>query len=484
MTRTAYGFLSVLFILTGLRAWFVTAIELSPDEAYYWCWSQALSTGYYDHPPAVAWLIHAGTWILGDGEVGVRLGALVCGGLTSWILFVVIRRVTGSEGNAFWGGLLVATCPLLAVGSVIHTPDAPLMVSWMAAIWFALRAFERNRLPDWIGLGICVGLAVLSKSTGLLLGAGLLLFAVSCKAGRDCIRGTGPALAVLVAALVATPNFIWNLDHAGGSLAFQLAHAAGGPSFRPLGLLEFLAGQAGLIGPILWVGLAGFMLLAWRRRVRFGRAEAYLLWCLSGPILLLVAALSMINRVEANWPAAAYLAAVPGMLWAQSGGLWYLKRRRLWFGLALGTSLALTALIHLQALVPVLPLGPGQDPTERLRGWEELARTAVADADALDASLASEGYGPVSQLRFHSHRPVAYEASSTRRSQYDLWPADPLGQRVLFLQPVTSKGPPGMCATARERWQLLRSGKGPDTGKLVDFRFWVCEGVDGGDHGG
>ena len=47
-------------------------VGLSPDEAYYWTWSQELAAGYHDHPPAVAWLVRIGTEILGTSELGEK----------------------------------------------------------------------------------------------------------------------------------------------------------------------------------------------------------------------------------------------------------------------------------------------------------------------------------------------------------------------------------------------------------------------------
>ncbi len=470
--------LGIILALTALRALFAARVELSPDEAYYWTWSAHLATGYYDHPPLVAWLIRISTWLLGDTELGVRLPALILSGATSWLLFVVTRRLIGDPGRAFWVTLIASVCPLLSVGAVIHTPDAGLVFAWALAIWFALRAFERNRWFDWLGLGAACGLALLAKASGLLLVAGLGLYSVSCKVGRERLRGTGPILGALVAAALAAPSLVWDLGHAGGSLSFQLGHATGGLTFRPLGGFEFLAGQAGVISPILFVGLAGFCLAGWRRAVRFGRTEAYLLWCLSGPVLALTLVLAWFHKVEANWPAVAYLGAVPGMAWAIGGGIWYLRRRRLAAGLAMAVALGLTLLIHLQALVPVLPLSTGRDPTARLRGWKVMAERAGADARALQADLASEGYGPVSVLRFYTGLPVRYQPSATRRSQYDLWPAPSPARRLLMLQPRTSEGAPPICSTARERWLLIRPAAPDGADRSGGFRWWVCEGLE------
>jgi 4-amino-4-deoxy-L-arabinose transferase-like glycosyltransferase len=467
----------VLALVTALRAVFAAVVELSPDEAYYWVWSRQLAAGYFDHPPAVAWWMRAGTSLLGDSGLGIRLPALLLGAGTSWMLFVLTRRLTGDARVAFWVALLVSASPLLATGSVIHTPDASLVLAWSLAIWFALRAFDRNRVWDWMGLGAAIGLACLSKSSGLLLVAGVGLYAVSCKAGRDCLRGPGPVSGLLVAGLVAAPNLIWNVQHQGGALLFQTRHVTDSMGLRPLGLLEFVGGQAGVVSPLLWLGLSGFLLLGWRRAVRFGRTEAYLLWCLSGPVMLGFALLSIFQRVEVNWPAVVYLAAVAGMAWCLTGGIWYLRRRRLWWALALALALGSSLLAHLQAVWPVLPLAPAQDPTDRLRGWRVFAEQVAADADALGAQIASEGYGPTSQLRFYTGRQVAYSPTSQRRSQYDLWPAPKLTGRLLFLQPLTSSGPPAVCGAERERWMLIREPAGDRSDKSNSFRWWVCEPV-------
>ena len=59
-------------------------LPLSADEAYYWLWSRHLAAGYYDHPPAIAFVIRAGTLLFGDtpfGRARRRRVAVVCGEL-------------------------------------------------------------------------------------------------------------------------------------------------------------------------------------------------------------------------------------------------------------------------------------------------------------------------------------------------------------------------------------------------------------------
>ena len=76
----------IAFLIT-LRAIMAAALPLSADEAYYWLWSKHLAAGYFDHPPAIAWLIHAGTALFGDTPLGVRFAGLVLSLPASWFVW-------------------------------------------------------------------------------------------------------------------------------------------------------------------------------------------------------------------------------------------------------------------------------------------------------------------------------------------------------------------------------------------------------------
>ena len=456
----------VLFFATLVRGVVAARLDLSPDEAYYWTWSQQWLLGYFDHPPMVAWLIGISTTLFGHNELAVRLPALLLSVVSVWALFRITERLVEDAKVAMWVALLACSTPLMAVGSIIHTPDAALSAAWAWALVFAMDAMRKNRWRDWLGLGLALGLGLLAKASAWLLLPGLGLFALTSKAGRDRLMGVGPVLAVFVALLLAAPNLWWELGHGGQSLGFQWAHVFGELRFRPLGTLDFLGAQAGVISPLIFVACIVFWFTGWRRGVRFGRPEAYLLWCTSGPWVIGFLLLSSLQRVEANWPAPVYLAALPGLAWALLGGGTYLRRRKLWMSLALGLSLVTTLIVHAHALSPFLPLPADRDPTARLRGWEELSIQAVADADALGVCLASEGYGPVSELAFYSQRPVAYEPNSTRRSQFDLQPEQDRCSGWLILQPVTSQHEPRRCQGNQERFRLS-----PRDSRFV---WWVC----------
>ena len=67
---------SLLFIVV-LRFAFIGLMGLMPQDAYYYFYSEHPALSYYDHPPAIAFLIRAGTEIFGDNPFGVRVSGVL-----------------------------------------------------------------------------------------------------------------------------------------------------------------------------------------------------------------------------------------------------------------------------------------------------------------------------------------------------------------------------------------------------------------------
>jgi 4-amino-4-deoxy-L-arabinose transferase-like glycosyltransferase len=464
-----------LFLLSVVRVVFASVTELSPDEAYYWVWSLHLDAGYYDHPPMVAILIRMGTILFGTCELGVRIGAIFCGFLIAWMMYHNVRLLTGNAPLGFWAAVLVSVTPILAVGSVVHTPDAALGAAWSLAVWFGLRILRSDRFLDWMGLGVSVGLSCLSKGTGFLLLPGLLLFALLHPWGRQRLFGVKAIVMVLAAGMVVSPNILWNLSHGGGSLAFQVAHAFFHPRIEPFGWLEFVLGQAFVVSPLLFLGLVVFVVVGWKRRTPLSERGAFLLWCLSGPWLVGALLLSAVHKLEANWPAVFYLAAMPGMVWMVAEQRWRMGHLKRWVGAAGGVACLLTLAIHIQVLVPFLPLPARADATARLRGWKELAREASSRADAEGATLAAEGYATVSELMFYTGRDVLYQASPARMSQFDLRLQE-APNRVLLLQSKTTQDILPLCVDRNRRWHADPANRESLQRRMSDYQWWICEG--------
>src|SRR5271166_3161817 len=112
-------------VLLALQAFAAWRLELTFDEAYYTLWSRSLSFGYLDHPPMVAVLIRASTSLFGGSELGVRALSLVIVGAMPALIALISWRLFGSVDKAALAALMWVAMPLVVVGGVFVTPDAP-----------------------------------------------------------------------------------------------------------------------------------------------------------------------------------------------------------------------------------------------------------------------------------------------------------------------------------------------------------------------
>ena len=70
--------LPFLLILYVVRLFYMSYLQLAPDEAYYWYWSKHLDWSYFDHPPMIAYIMAIFTAVGTDSAFFVRFGGLVC----------------------------------------------------------------------------------------------------------------------------------------------------------------------------------------------------------------------------------------------------------------------------------------------------------------------------------------------------------------------------------------------------------------------
>src|ERR1700722_13510505 len=114
----------VLLRLVG-AAW----TPLTFDEAYYWIWSKHLAFGYYDHPPGAALVIRLGTMFAGDTELGVRLVSILLAIPMSFAFYRTAMILFGGRRVAATATILLNVTLMAAIGTLIVTPDSPLLVA-------------------------------------------------------------------------------------------------------------------------------------------------------------------------------------------------------------------------------------------------------------------------------------------------------------------------------------------------------------------
>ena len=213
----AIGALTLAMIL---RLIYAGGVELMPEETYYWNYAQHLDIGYLDHPPMVGWLIAAGTAVFGPGEFGVRIAALFCGVIATLFSYRLAREMF-DEPTGLVAVILAQTLPFFFLTGFLMTPDAPLTAAWSGMLYFVYRALIKDQARAWWGVGVCLGLGLLSKYTIVLLGFSVLLFMIIDPHSRRGFKRIEPYAAMLLAAMIFSPVIAWNARNDFASFAFQ-----------------------------------------------------------------------------------------------------------------------------------------------------------------------------------------------------------------------------------------------------------------------
>jgi 4-amino-4-deoxy-L-arabinose transferase-like glycosyltransferase len=429
----------VLVILAGttiLRLALGTFVPLFPDEAYYWDWSRTLQPGYFDHPPVIALLVRAGTALFGHTPLGVRFFPILAGTGAAAGLAFAARALDGDEA-ARTATLVFACLPLAAAGFVLATPDAPMLCAVAWALYAVIRALQsrvasRDALRWWSLAGLCIGVAMASKFTAVLVPVAIAVACVIHPRLQNRYGEKGPYLAVAIAALVLAPVLWWNARHDWVSFQFQLGHGLGAPKGGAVGALnrelELVGGQIGLVSPILFF----FIVRALRRAITPTPDGLRLVLAVVAASCLAFFVYSATRRsVEANWPALAWLPAI--ILLATEPPMPWREDRWLNRGLVLGAALSAVVCVH--ALFPILPLPAPRDQVAKAFGWDAVGaaidrRSAWLTSRASFGGtlyVAAERYQDAALLAFHvSGHPRVFSLNlSGRPNQYDLWRSFP-----------------------------------------------------------
>ena len=416
-------------VAAGLLRLVVAAFTpLFPDETYYWEYSRHLAAGYFDHPPFVALAVWIGTVLFGDTVFGVRVGSVVLGTIGAFFLAATARRLAGDIA-ALWLSAAFAAIPL-ASGLVLATPDAPLLAASAATLYGVVRALQaaagtRDTLLWWCAAGVALGLAVASKYTAVLLPLGVFAGLLGTSL-RHRLATAGPYAATAIALGVFSPVISWNASHDWISFAFQLGHglrAVGGSALNRE--LELLGGQMGLLTPIVFVLCA----IAVARNLRRPLTPLHRVLAVAATVVFAFFVYSATKRrVEANWPALAYLPALALAVCYLDSPRW-----ARWFRGGVWVAAALSAVVYVNAFVPILPVPARRDPAARAFGWNDLAaavhrvRAPRLAISSFRTWVAADRYQDASELAFHlPDQPEVFSLNlSGRPNTYDLWPGFP-----------------------------------------------------------
>ena len=425
-------------------------LTLSVDEAHYVLYAAKPDWSYFDHPPMVGWI----QWPLvaaGAPDSLIRLVPQALWLVSSLLARQLAMRLFDSRALerapdapetlnrntvGLWAVGLVLLAPVMHVLAVGLLPDSLLMV-WVLLLMsvtlkLAQTDAQRSQWPQWLALGVLLGLAGLSKYTAVLPALAVIVTLLVSRGAR-VLWTSGPWLAALLALVLISPVLIWNAQNEWISFAYQLKHGSGG-TWQAKRLATFAGIQLVAYGPLLFLGAA----LATREILRARQwLNASLLLFFFIPFMVM-GLMSGGGGSLPHWTAPAWIAMTPfaaialAQRWASGRKALILAFIRAQVVICL-VAFVLLFFVGIPGLSPEHPL-TRKNPLADLWGWDQAGLQAKALAREHDLqSLSVRNWTLASRLAWYA-RPMPVYVLDRRFDQFDLWFGSiPPGSDSLFV---------------------------------------------------
>jgi 4-amino-4-deoxy-L-arabinose transferase-like glycosyltransferase len=360
----ARAILAFVAVTLALRLVSIFATGFCDDEAYVVAISRTLAWSYFDHPPLHQWVLTAWTFAFGEGRAA-RLPFLGFNLLTNLALFLLARRLFSSAAGWWTVFVFNASAYFLVYPDGYIMPDPPLLAFSAFGVLAAAEILygpPGRETPLWLGVGLALGLAGLSKYSAIFVPFGLLGFFLTSPSDRRRLADPRPYFGAALGLACLAPALLWNAEHGWVSLAFQSGRAVRKLTFDANAIrqiIESLGAQLASITPWILVPMIAGASRAFR--AESGSPERFLLWQALPPLVMFALMPLFGERPIGHWWNSGWLFAFP------FAGLWLAERtpRFLrWFaGLSAALAVVIFALYLAAVLLGPLPIGGLRDPT-------------------------------------------------------------------------------------------------------------------------
>lgn len=396
-------FIRILVAITIIKIVFAFVFPIKNDEAYYVLWAQHLSSGYYDHPPMIAWLLHLMSYVSGS-IAWFRMLAIGSSLVAVWVTYRFALYFTSAEGARF-AALLFILSPLYILLFIVSN-DAPLLLFSSTGMLLYYIALDREKRLYALGSGVLLGAAFLSKYLVAPLVIALAIYSLAWSWRKRWIY---LALAALGALPFLLQHLYYNYTHSWNTLNFHFFVRNAGTSASISTLLFYFIGLALVMTP--W----GVGYLIAQRKLLGGERFRYLLVVVvTSTTLFALASIRTVIGLHFFLVFAPYLFALYAIFEAP-------RARRWLVGLSSGYAALFVGLFTLMAVFPL----------DRMKGWKYhadfvLGLSPKSICEQLEPysqyPLFSNYYATASILSYECKKEINVLFSSSRYGrEFDRW---------------------------------------------------------------
>jgi len=379
-------------ILQLLQAW-LTPIHY--DEAYYWMYSQQLDWGYFDHPPAVAFLIWLSS-IIFPGILGVRALSIV---LQLISFYLIWETISEEKKNKIPFVLLIFCLPFFHLLGWITTPDVPLLFSASLFFYFYRRVLAHEKILDYIFWGVSMAALIYSKYHGGLL---ILLVLFS---NLKLFLNPKTYLAGILGLALWSPHILWQVSNDFPTFRYHLQERAG--EARWYFPLEYLGNLIVVVNPFL----LGFIYKLFRRKNE-NAFERTLYFVVIG-FLAFFLFQSFRDHVQPQWLVLTYFPILILLLISWQAA-WNKRLTQIFW-----ISLPLVLTLRLALITDVLPADLG---VHRNQEKMKLIKKSAGDLPVMFIN----SYKDASLYTWYQNQEYAhsFNTAHNRKNQFNLWSRD------------------------------------------------------------
>lgn len=451
LTKKEYliaGILVALKVIIHLAV--ATNYELHRDALLYIALGDHPAWGYFSVPPFVAWVAEFSRYLFGDSELSLRLFPALAGGLSVWLIALMVKEFGGNTYAIILAGMsYIFSISFLRTNSLLQ-PVCFDQLFWLLNFWILVRMVRTSDARYWLALGLCWGFGALNKYT-MALPAISSFLAILLTFHRKLIFSRWFPAGMMLAFLIFLPNLIWQYQH-----GFPLIHHMQELQRTQLihvSITGFLAAQIFMNANALVVWVAGLWAAFSMKEIQRFRFV--------GITSLFILLILILLKGKAYYSLGLYPALFA--LGATALGKWLAARKLVFPRMAI---MVLVVGISIPFIPIGLPLLKGQDLadySQRLKnfigngflvwedgreraipqdfadmtGWKELAEITTAawnslsEEEKLRTSVYAENYGRAGAVHFYCREAGVPEPISFN-DNFLLWAPDSVNSDILI----------------------------------------------------
>jgi 4-amino-4-deoxy-L-arabinose transferase-like glycosyltransferase len=186
----------------------LTRFSLPHDTLESISWGLQWQWGYNKHPFLAAWLTAGIVKLLQSVDWPVYFLAQLSISLTFFTSWRMALKFLPPV-HAIIAALLLDGITFYNINSFNFTPDTLQLPLWILCSLFVYRSFDKNKIMDWLFLGLFAALSILCKYQSALILVSIFAFSLINNKARAAYKKPGIYLAMLCFFLLLLPHLIW-----------------------------------------------------------------------------------------------------------------------------------------------------------------------------------------------------------------------------------------------------------------------------------